>query len=51
MGQSKPDGHSIKRVDIEKISTLDGRQNNSEDGIMFIEYFKTSIEEGKFLRL
>ena len=51
--KSKPDGHPIKRVDIKKISSLGWSPTITlEDGIMStIEYFKTSIEEGKFLRL
>ena len=51
--ESKPDGHPIKRVDIEKISSLGWLPTiNLESGIIkTIEYFKTSIEKGTFLRL
>ncbi len=51
--ETKPDGHPIKRVDIEKISNLGWAPKITlENGIMStIEYFKTSIEKGSFLRL
>ena len=51
--ESKPDGHPIKRVDIEKISSLGWTPKIPlENGIInTIEYFKNAMENGTFLRL